>query len=102
MDILIRTSHPDTSTTVHVGMRTHTFDTKAAALLAVAMYLEVNCSLVAPPTADNVEGANLQPHNNARDEICQTCGGHGHVWSAFNEILYCRECSGTGKLSPVA
>ena len=42
------------------------------------------------------------PANNARDEICPTCGGHGHVWSAFNEILFCRKCSGTGKLSPVA
>jgi DnaJ-class molecular chaperone len=52
--------------------------------------------------AANIKVVSTTSTNNARDEICPTCGGHGHVWSAFNEILYCRKCSGTGKLSPVA
>lgn len=85
MDILIRTSHPDTSTTVHVGMRTHTFDTKAAALLAVAMYLEVDCSLVAPPTAKLVEGANLQTHNSE-----STPCSHEWEYGMFHNI--CAKC----------
>ena len=42
--------------------------------------------------------SSLRNNQHTEPEICPTCLGHGHVWSAFNEILYCRKCSGTGKL----
>ena len=71
-------------------------------VIDVAAMMRDFCALKARVAALESKVENFTSTNNARDEICPTCGGHGHVWSAFNEILYCRKCNGTGKLSPVA
>lgn len=53
--------------------------------------------LPAPPTADNVEGVNLQTNNSINYEICPKCKGSG-LPELVNENN-CTTCKGRGKLS---
>lgn len=40
--------------------------------------------------------------NTARDEICPSCKGKGHVYKWIFRQDECSHCKGTGKLSPIA